>query len=106
MAAQPRSAAGCDQPGESVDLNPGTLAKSRGFRVVDACGSAGPRPFGCWDSALASSVRDRTPSLRYSLDRFHSTVRALRWSAAATSRLVRPAATNLAIADSVALSVP
>src|SRR5882757_3148715 len=55
---------------------------------------------------LASSVRERTPSLRYTAARWPSTVRTLVNSAAATSRLARPAATRSATCRSDAVSAP
>src|SRR5262249_41200513 len=57
-------------------------------------------------SRPASSVRERTPSLAYTLERFASTVRTLTNSRAAISLLARPAATSSAISRSLVVNSP
>jgi hypothetical protein len=56
--------------------------------------------------ANASSVRERTPTLRYSRERCHSTVLALKPSAVAASRLVAPRTTSRATRTSLAVYGP
>ena len=62
------------------------------------------RLLGC--QRAASSVRERTPSLRYTLERFQATVLALSDSARATWSLVCPAQTSVTIRASVSDSWP
>lgn len=52
----------------------------------------------------ASSVRELTPSFRYTFERFHATVFGLRLSSEATSWFLRPATTSSTIRRSVSES--
>src|SRR5215208_4663581 len=69
---------------------------------------AGLEPARSWReaSAGASLVRERTPSLRYTFERFHLTVFGLMTSSAAISTFVRPAAARSGICASVSVNRP
>src|SRR6478735_6867566 len=74
--------------------------KSPGLRVTGRCYATAARSSGM----AVSSARDATPSLPNTLRRWKSTVRGLRNSRAATSRLARPCRTRPATCRSWAVS--